>query len=302
MGLTAGTKIGRYVIDSLIGSGGMGEVYLSEDTQLGRKVAIKVLTATLAADDKARKRLVREARAAATLDHPNICSIHEVGDADGHQFIVMQFVDGETLDARLRRVSLDLKEAIQIAVQLADALVEAHARGIVHRDIKPANVMITKRGEAKMMDFGLAKILTDGVPLGSEADTAALVSTPGTVIGTMPYMSPEQVRAQTVDARSDIFSFGLLVYEMVTGHRPFQGHSTAELASSILTHEPPPMARYAHAVPAEFDRIVAKSLHKDPDDRYQTSRDLLIDLRTLRDDVEFHHRLERSSAPDDKTS
>ncbi|HJS52741.1 MAG TPA: serine/threonine-protein kinase, partial [Pyrinomonadaceae bacterium] len=146
MTLTTGTKIGRYEIGSLIGTGGMGEVYLSEDTQLGRKVAIKVLTEELAADEKARKRLVREARAAATLDHPNICSIHEVGESDGHQFIVMQFVEGETLDARLRRSPPDLKEALQIAVQLADALVEAHARGIVHRDIKPANVMITKRG------------------------------------------------------------------------------------------------------------------------------------------------------------
>ena len=284
----------------MIGSGGMGEVYLSQDMQLGRKVAIKVLTTELAQDEKAKKRLVREARAAATLDHPNICSIHEVGEADDHQYIVMQFVEGETLDVRLRRAPLDLKEALQIAVELADALTEAHSRGIIHRDIKPANVMLTRRGEAKMMDFGLAKILSDGVPLGSEADTAALVSTPGTVIGTMPYMSPEQVRAQAVDARSDIFSFGILLYEMITGHRPFQGHSTAELASSILTHEPRPMARYAHDVPAELDRIVSKALHKDPNDRYQTSRDLLIDLRTLREEVEFHHRLERSSPPEGK--
>jgi eukaryotic-like serine/threonine-protein kinase len=278
----------------------MGEVYLSEDTQLGRKVAVKILNSELAADSMARKRLVREARAAATLDHPNICSIHEVGVADGHQFIVMQFVEGETLDTRLKSRSIDIKEALNIAVQLADALVEAHTRGIIHRDIKPANVMLTKRGEVKMMDFGLAKILTDAVSAGSEAETAALVSTPGTVIGTMPYMSPEQVRAKTVDERSDIFSFGILLYEMITGHRPFHGASTAELASSILTHEPPPMARYSHEVPAELDRIVSKALHKDPDDRYQTSKDLLIDLRTLRDDVEFRHRLERSSPPEIK--
>jgi len=300
MALPVGTKIGRYEITALIGSGGMGEVYLSEDTQLGRKVAVKILNSELASEATARKRLVREARAAATLDHPNICSIHEVGEADGHQFIVMQFVDGETLDARLKDRPIDLKEALNIAVQLADALVEAHTRGIIHRDIKPGNVMLTKRGEVKMMDFGLAKILTDAQSLGSEAETAALVSTPGTVIGTMPYMSPEQVRAQTLDARSDIFSLGILLYEMVTGHRPFHGASTAELASSILTHEPPPMARYSRDVPAEFDRIVSKALHKDPEDRYQTSKDLLIDLRTLRDDIEFHHRLERSSPLDVK--
>ncbi|PYS85971.1 MAG: hypothetical protein DMF62_17460 [Acidobacteria bacterium] len=300
MALPAGTKIGRYEITALIGSGGMGEVYLSEDTQLGRKVAVKILNSELAADATARKRLVREARAAATLEHPNICSIHEVGDADGHQFIVMQFVEGETLDARLKDRPVDIKEALNIAVQLADALAEAHTRGIIHRDIKPANVMITKRGEVKMMDFGLAKILSDGVPYGSEAETAALVSTPGTLIGTMPYMSPEQVRAETLDARSDIFSFGILLYELVTGQRPFHGASTAELASSILTHEPPPMARYSHDVPAELDRIVSKSLHKDPEDRYQTSKDLLIDLRTLRDEVEFRHRLERSQPPENK--
>src|SRR5436190_7464393 len=300
MALPAGTRIGRYEITALIGSGGMGEVYLSEDTQLGRKVAVKILNSELAADATARKRLVREARAAATLDHPNICSIHEVGDADGHQFIVMQFVEGETLDARLKDRPVDIKEALNTAVQLADALAEAHTRGIIHRDIKPANVMITKRGEVKMMDFGLAKILSDGVPYGSEAETAALVSTPGTLIGTMPYMSPEQVRAETLDARSDIFSFGILLYELVTGQRPFHGASTAELASSILTHEPPPMARYSHDVPAELDRIVSKSLHKDPEDRYQTSKDLLIDLRTLRDEVEFRHRLERSQPPEKK--
>jgi len=190
MALPVGSKIGRYEITALIGSGGMGEVYLSEDTQLGRKVAVKILNSELAADATARKRLVREARAAATLDHPNICSIHEVGEADGHQFIVMQFVEGETLDARLKDRPVDIKEALNISVQLADALAEAHTRGIIHRDIKPANVMITKRGEVKMMDFGLAKILSDGVPYGSEAETAALVSTPGTLIGTMPYMSP----------------------------------------------------------------------------------------------------------------
>lgn len=298
MALSAGTKIGRYKIGSLIGTGGMGEVYLSEDTQLGRKVAIKVLAAELLTDDRARKRLVREARAAATLDHPNICSIHEVGEADGHRFIVMQFVEGEPLDVRIKKSPLVVKEALHIATQLADALAEAHSKGIVHRDIKPANVMLTHRGEAKMMDFGLAKIVVQTQGIESEAETAAIVSTPGTIIGTIPYMSPEQVRGKAVDARSDIFSFGILLYELVSGHRPFHGESSADTATAILTHEPPPLARYSNDVPAELERIVSKALHKEPEDRYQTSRDLLIDLRTLRDEIEFQHRLERSAPPD----
>lgn len=274
----------------------MGEVYLGEDTQLGRKVAIKVLAPDLLSDARARKRLVREARAAATLDHPNICSIHEVGEIDGRNFIVMQLVEGETLDKKISEKPLGITETLNIAVQLADALAEAHSKGIVHRDIKPANVILTCRGQAKMTDFGLAKIAAEAAEIESEGETVDLLSAPGMIIGTIPYMSPEQVRGKPIDARSDIFSFGVLLYEMVTGIRPFQRESSADTASAILTHEPPPLARYANAVPSELERIVSKTLQKEPDDRYQTTKDLLIDLRTLRDELEFRHRLERSGS------
>ena len=298
MALTAGTRIGRYVIDRRIGSGGMGEVYLAKDPELGRKVAIKVLAAELLADETAKGRLLREARAAATLDHPNICSIYEVGEAERVRFIAMQFIDGNTLDSKIKAEPIRVKEAVHIAAQLADALTDAHAKGIIHRDIKPANVMFTSRGEVKMMDFGLAKMLESKPAIGSEAETAAILSAPGTIIGTVPYMSPEQVRGKPVDARSDIFSFGVLLYEMLSGVRPFERESSADTAASILRHEPPPLARYVNDIPSELERIVSKALHKEPDERYQTSRDLLIDLRTLRDDLEFRHRLERSGSPD----
>src|SRR5437867_9455420 len=189
MTIAAGTKLGRYEIRSKIGEGGMGEVYLAEDTQLGRRVAIKLLPPETISDEHARKRLLREARAAATLDHPNICSIHEVGEEEGRSFIVMQYVEGETLDFRMTRKPIELSESLSIAAQIADALAEAHSHGIIHRDIKPSNIMIAPRGQAKVMDFGLAKVV---VTVKSEAETQSLLTTPGAVVGTVPYMSPEQ--------------------------------------------------------------------------------------------------------------
>jgi serine/threonine protein kinase/formylglycine-generating enzyme required for sulfatase activity/pimeloyl-ACP methyl ester carboxylesterase len=297
MALSLGSTLGHYEIQSLIGSGGMGEVYLGLDSQLGRKVAIKVLPDKLLADKNAQTRMLREARAAATLDHPNICAIYEVGEGTGCKFIAMQFVEGETLDEAMER-QLNLGQILQIAVQLADALTEAHSKGIIHRDIKPPNIMITPRGEAKIMDFGLAKIEAQERVVHSEVETAALLSAPGLIIGTLPSMSPEQVRGKPVDARTDLFSLGVVLYEMVSGRRPFQGDSSAEISSAIFTYEPPPLARYVDDIPPELQRIVDKLLHKDPDDRYQTARDLLIDLRTLRDEIEFQHRLERSGSSD----
>src|SRR5438128_2641700 len=207
MTIPQGTPLGRYEILSELGAGGMGEVYLAEDTQLGRRVAIKLLPPEPISDENARKRLVREARAAATLDHPNICSIYEVGEADGRSFIVMQYVEGETLDIRMKQKPLDLSESLSIATQVADALAEAHAHGIIHRDIKPSNVIVTARGQAKVMDFGLAKTLPPTGAIDSAAATQSLLTTPGAVIGTVPYMSPEQVRGEQLDSRSDIFSF-----------------------------------------------------------------------------------------------
>jgi eukaryotic-like serine/threonine-protein kinase len=280
--LRPGQTLKNYRIINKIGQGGMGEVYLAEDTQLGRRVAIKLLPAKAISDEHARKRLVREARAAAKLDHPNICSVYEVGEEDGHSFIVMQYLEGETLDTRMTRKPLEMKESLTIASQVADALSEAHSHGIIHRDIKPGNIMITLRGQAKVMDFGLARVIAGAVE--SEAETQSLLTTPGTILGTVPYMSPEQVRGEPVDARSDIFSFGIVFYEMLSGRQPFASESAAATASAILTKEPSPLARFAPDAPEELQRIARKCLEKDREQRYQSARELSIDLKNLQRD------------------
>ena len=276
-----GTKLGRYEIRAKLGEGGMGEVYLAQDTKLNRKVAIKLLPPHSTDSEQANKRLLREARAAATLDHPNICTIHEVGEADGRSFIVMQYVEGETLDIRLKRKQLSLVEALTIATQVSEAISEAHVRGIIHRDIKPQNIMITSRGQAKVMDFGLAKAMATTGALDAEADTRTLLTTPGTIVGTVPYMSPEQVRGESLDERSDIFSFGVMLYETLSGRQPFATESAAATASAILTKEPLPLARFAPEIPEELQRIVGKCLEKDRNLRYQSARELSIDVHHL---------------------
>src|SRR5437660_9343334 len=290
MTIASGSKLGRYEIRSQIGAGGMGEVYLVQDTKLDRKVAIKFLPESLLTDERASKRLVREAQAAAKLDHPNICAIHEVGEEDGRSFIAMQYIEGETLDARIKSKPLVLKESLTIAAQIADALAEAHSHGIIHRDIKPANIMITSRGQAKVMDFGLARVLAGAVE--SEAQTQSLLTTPGTILGTMPYMSPEQVRGEVLDGRSDTFSFGVVLYEMLSGRQPFAGESAAATAAAILTHEPAPLARYCLDAPDELQRIVRKCLEKDRERRYQTIRDAALDL----DNCPREHEASRAAA------
>jgi serine/threonine protein kinase len=257
--ITPGVTIGRYVIRTSLGAGGMGEVYLADDTQLGRKVALKFIHAGAERDPAAERRLLREARAAATLDHPNICAVYEVGEADGRPFIAMQYVDGETLEARLRRVPLELREILALAVQIVSAVSDAHAHDILHRDLKPANVMVTSRGEAKVMDFGLARLGAAESGSGASA-TVSVLSHAGQIVGTAAYMSPEQARGEPLDARSDLFSLGIVLYEMVTGQRPFQGASSAALAAAILTHDPLPLARFAPQTPAELERIVTKLL------------------------------------------
>jgi tRNA A-37 threonylcarbamoyl transferase component Bud32 len=273
----------------------MGEVFLAEDTSLRRKIAIKMLQSPFTTDEKARLRLVREAQAAAALDHPNICAIYEVDESDGHTFICMQYVAGETLETLIKHKSLDLGEILGISIQVADALVEAHARGIIHRDIKPGKIMITQRGSVKVMDFGLAKPFQPEGANQSEAETVRLISTQGTVIGTLPYMSPEQVRGDALDGRSDIFSFGVVLYELLSGLQLFAQKSTAATAAAILTSTPLALARSNKDVPAELERILGKTLRKIPDERYQAIKDLLIDLRSLKDELDFQHRLERSS-------
>src|SRR5712692_6956547 len=252
-------RVSHYRILKKLGAGGMGEVYLAEDTLLDRKVAIKFLPPESFADERAKKRLVKEAQAAAKLDHPNICSIYEVAEEDSHSFIVMQYVEGETLASRIQGKPIELREVLDIAVQAADALSEAHSRGIIHRDIKPANIMMTPRGQIKVMDFGLAKVIKERSLKLSEAETESLLTEPGAIVGTVPYMSPEQVRGEILDGRSDMFSFGGMLYEMVSHVRPFAAESAAATISAILTHDPEPLARYSRGVPAEMERIVSKA-------------------------------------------
>ena len=273
-----GTTISSYKILAKLGAGGMGEVYLANDTRLHRKVALKLLPPETAADAEANARLLREATAAATLDHPNICAIYDIGEEHDRRFIVMSYVEGETLDRRIRTKPLALDEALSLLTQVADALAEAHRRGIVHRDIKPANVMVTPQGVAKVMDFGLARVDSGEVP--AEAQTEAVLTTPGAVMGTGPYMSPEQIRGERAEQPSDVFSFGVTLYETLTGRQPFAGANAATTASAILTSEPQPMTRYVE-LPDELQRIVRKCLEKDRRRRYESARELATDLHAL---------------------
>ncbi len=283
--------ISHYRIQKKLGAGGMGEVYLAEDTVLDRKVAIKFLTHDSVADEQAKRRLVREARAAAKLDHQNICAIHEVSEEAGHNFIVMPYIKGETLASRIRNKRLNLGECLEIAVQVADALSEAHSHGVVHRDIKPENIMITPRGEVKVMDFGLAKFIPDKSVVQSEAMTDNYLTKPGVIIGTLPYMSPEQIRGEPVDAKSDIFSFGVVVYEMVTGHHPFAGETATATLAAILSSAPRSLSTgYSREISTELENLVSKALQKNREERYLTIDDLLADLRNLKSRYGTNHK------------
>jgi serine/threonine protein kinase/lipoprotein NlpI len=303
MMLTPGTRLGRYEIRSKLGAGGMGEVYLALDTKLDRKVALKILPEDVATDHNRMKRFVQEAKAASALNHPNIITIHEIDRNDSLHFIATEFIDGETLRERIRRAPLKLSEVLDVATQVAGALAAAHAVGIVHRDIKPENIMLRQDGIVKVLDFGLAKLseppaVAGGFAVDTEAPTRPAINTePGVVMGTAIYMSPEQARGLPVDARTDIFSLGVLIYEMVTGNLPFDGSNTYEIIASILhDKEAEPLARYACEAPAELERIIAKTLRKNRDERYQNSKDLLLDLKSLRERRAFEAELERSAA------
>jgi serine/threonine protein kinase/Flp pilus assembly protein TadD len=306
MAFSEGTRLGRYEIRSKIGEGGMGEVYLAQDTKLDRKVALKILPAEVAAHPDRMKRFVQEAKAASALNHPNIITIHEIDETDSINFITTEFIDGETLRDRMRNAPMKLAEVLDVAAQVASALSAAHAAGIVHRDIKPENIMLQRDGIVKVLDFGLAK-LTERLPPESvdmEAPTRAAINTnPGVVMGTALYMSPEQARGLQVDARTDIFSLGVVIYEMIAGCLPFEGSNTNEIVAAILgDKEPPRLARYSTEVPAELERIVSKALRKDRDERYQTIKDLLLDLKSLTQELEFERKLERSLPPRDEAS
>jgi eukaryotic-like serine/threonine-protein kinase len=291
----------RYSILSALGAGGMGDVYLAEDTRLGRKVALKTLPAQFTHDKERLRRFQQEARAVSALNHPNILTIHEIGAETGAHFIATEFVDGETLRARLNRGRIKLDEALDVAQQTAFALTAAHGARILHRDIKPENIMVRHDGIVKVLDFGLAKLLEDRARemVDQEADTRALVMTdPGRVLGTPAYMSPEQARGLDLDARTDTWSLGVVLYEMVAGRAPFRGETRSHTVVSILETEPAPLATFAPETPAELQRIVRKALTKDRDSRYQTARDLMIDLRSLRRDLDIQSEMRRSSAPD----
>ena len=288
---------GHLRVIRLLGRGGMGEVYLAEDTRLGRRVALKVLAPELAVDPQYLQRFRREARAASALSHPNVCVIHEVGEGeDGTPFICMELIEGKSLDARLREGPLSIPEIVAIGAQMSDALDAAHAQNIVHRDIKSANVCIDVRGRVKVLDFGLAKRLLD--PEGAPSrKTSSLANTKsGTLLGTPTYMSPEQALARPLDHRSDLFSLGVVLYELVTGKLPFPGRSVGEVIERIVHAQPEAMGRFNYELPAELERIVRKCLEKAVERRYQTARDLLVDLKNLERELE-HGETSRSALP-----
>jgi TolB-like protein/tetratricopeptide (TPR) repeat protein/predicted Ser/Thr protein kinase len=297
-----GTTISHYRVLDKLGAGGMGVVYRAQDTRLGREVALKTLPPEVASDPQMVERLVREARSASSLNHPNICTIHEVDEADGHHFITMELLEGQTLRERIAEGSIPNSELIRVGIQVTDALDAAHKKGIVHRDIKPANVFLTTRGEAKVLDFGLAKFeeqkfavtataavtaagitAADGVPVAVEVNPKQHLTTSGQTVGTIAYMSPEQARGHKLDARSDLFSFGIVLYEMASGALPFSGSTTALTFDAILNRDPVPLSHFNSGLPPAFCNIVTKLLQKDCRLRYQSAAEVLTDLRRMRD-------------------
>ena len=289
MPLATGTRLGPYEMLALLGAGGMGEVYRARDSRLNRSVAIKVLLERPGARLKALQRFEREAQIVAGLNHTNICQVFDVGRQDDVEYLVMEYVDGETLAHRLKRGRLPPDQALQYAIQVADALDYAHRRGIIHRDLKPANVMVTKDG-VKVLDFGLAiaredegALTTQSTELSASPTETLSLTGPGLVVGTLPYNSPEQLRGAEADARSDIFAFGAMLYEMATGHRAFRAKSQADLIVAVIQHEPPSVSASQPAIPLAIDRVVRRCLAKDPEDRWQTARDLVDELKWIAD-------------------
>jgi len=299
MSLAPGTKLGRYEIRSKIGQGGMGEVYLADDTRLGRKVAIKLLSTEFTQNRDRVGRFDQEAYAASALNHPNIITIYEMGDEGGRHFIATEFIDGVTLRQQLSKTPMDFLQVMDVAIQIADALEEAHAAGIIHRDIKPENVMIRRNGHVKVLDFGLAKLTERSVEPDTEAITRALIQTDaGVVMGTSQYLSPEQARGKPIDVRTDIWSLGVVLYEMASGRPPFKGTTKTDVIVAITNSDPLPIARFAPTVPEEFEWIVMKALRKDANERYQTIREVGADLKKLRQRLNFQSELERTMAPE----
>src|SRR5262245_14446962 len=285
-----GRRLGPYQIQSVLGAGGMGEVYKARDTRLNRTVAIKVLPRYLSERADLRQRFEREARAIAGLNHPNICALYDVGREEGIDFLVMEYVEGETLSHRLRKGPLPTEQLLRTAVDIATALDQAHRQGVIHRDLKPGNIMLTKAG-AKLLDFGLAKRAaregeTPGEPARGDArppteTKSESLTEEGMILGTLEYMAPEQVEAKETDTRTDIFALGVVIYEMATGRKAFEGDSKASLASAILTSEPPPITKIQPMAPPALERVVKRCLAKDPEERWQTARDLASELKWI---------------------
>src|SRR3954468_3004557 len=285
MPITIGTKLGPYEVLDAIGAGGMGEVYRAKDTRLDRIVAIKVLPQHVSREPELKARFEREARALSAFQHPHICTLYDIGDQDGIVFLVMEYIEGETLGTRLERGALPTEQLLRIGIDIADALDKAHRQGVIHRDLKPGNIMLTKAG-AKLLDFGLAKERSSGI--AANAMTAMVTQTKtepltarGSIVGTFQYMSPEQVEGAEADARSDIFAFGALLYEMATAKRAFDGKTQASVIASILASEPKPITALDPAAPAALDHVIRTCLAKDPDERFQSAHDMLLQLRFI---------------------
>src|SRR5215471_14705608 len=287
MSLSTGTKLGPYEVLSPLGAGGMGEVYRARDTRLDRTVAIKVLPDHLASNPELRQRFEREARAISNLSHPHICTLHDIGHQDGIDFIVMELIDGEELAKKLAKGPLPIEQVLTYSVQIGDALDKAHRAGIVHRDLKPSNIMLTKSG-AKLLDFGLARLNSDvlqpSTSLTSLPTERHSLTGEGTILGTFQYMAPEQLEGGDIDARTDIFAFGAVVYEMATGKKAFSGKSQASLIGALLHADPPAISTVQPMTPRRLDRVVKTCLAKDPDDRWQSARDLTNELKWISED------------------
>src|SRR5438445_5670670 len=293
-----GKTISHYHITSQLGEGGMGVVYEAEDTNLGRHVALKFLTPAMASDENLLQRFQREARAASSLNHPNICTIHGIEQYEDQHFIVMELLDGESLADRIRRGPLDVETVLTLGVQMADALESAHSKGIVHRDLKPANIFVTSRGQAKILDFVCAHMDHRKRDNSSNLPTAIaeVLTSPGATMGTVAYMSPEQARGEVTDARTDLFSVGTVLYQMATGAPPFQGDTSAVVFDSILNRAPAPLEQVNPSLPSELGRIIGQALEKDRDLRYQNATDLKTALKRLKRDLDSGRHSGESSA------
>src|SRR5215213_1535416 len=298
--LIAGQYVGRYRIVSLLGAGGMGEVYLAHDLRLRRQVALKRLPAQFTLDADRVHRFKQEARTVSALNHPNIVTIHEIGRSNSSHFITTEFIEGQTLRQHLANGPLKLDDALDVAIQIASALMAAHAAGIVHRDIKPENIMIRPDGYIKILDFGLAKLVdqkNESVLDFEESTRSDNQTGKGLILGTVNYMSPEQAKGESIDERTDIFSFGAVIYEMVSGRTPFAGASTPETIANLINAEPPPLTSVAANVPNDLQRVVSQTFRKDRNKRYQTVKDLLADLKSLRQNPALPKEWDRTHSP-----